>query len=1401
MSIKIKIKYISILFCLVYTIMAFGQSNTLKFEHFIDDKGLTQNTILDVVQDRDGFLWIGTANGLYKYDGQRFTVYRSNIDDSEGLINNMITKLLVDANNVLWIGTVGGLCTLDLNNQTFKHADGNLSFKDITAIYSDKDDGSIWIGTKTSGLYHIIKPNAQEETLEHFYYQPYQSDVINSNSVLSVAKDKHSNLWVGTEKGLNRMYAPKSDAKSFVTVPGFNNAVDAMFLTRSGKFVVGEKGTGLWSLDKPTSVHALNKESFHNYSLNLETSQQSYGNISNIKEDFEGKLWIGVYGYGLYHLNIETGSFNFYTPNDTYEETLSNRRIKTILVDKTNVLWVGTEVGGLNKCDLQNKNIYFLTRNKLSENTLSNASVNAILEADNCLWIGTENGLNQIQFKENYQSPSIKHFFYERINETSGFTNQQTVKSIFKDREGTYWLGKESVYQMQFNKESQRVSHEQTPIKLPNVFSILQDKEGALWFGSFSDGLVKWKKTKKNGKYDFTNVTHYKSDINNEFSIGSNFISCLLEDSKGNIWVGGLQGGISLLKKGKRQNEDRFVTYFHEPNNPKSLSHNSVFSIYEDKDGNYWLGTFGGGLNKMTLDENGDPVFEHFLEKDGLANNAVYGILEDENGYLWMSTDNGISRFNPKDKSFKNFKKGDGLQSNNFRKNAYYKNKHDYLFFGGLKGLNIFHPETLTDNDIPAEPKLTGFKIKNELIEIGKTHNGRVILEEKSGAVDRITKLEHHENTLTFEFAALHFAAPEKNKFKYQLDGFDDSWQDSKGLSFAHYTNLPSGNYSFKVKASNNDGVWNEVPATFNFRIEPPFWYTWWAYSIYILVLSAIIFAIISFLSLQEKEKAAVKVQKEIEQVNRLKLQFFTNISHEFKTPITLILNPIEELLESIGDNALVKPKLQIIQRNANSLLRLVHQLMEFRKIEVGETKLAATKSNVIRFVKEITNSFKASAKKNEVSISFESELKTFEIWFDWDKLEKILNNLIFNAIKFTNAGGEIEVRVLKTVDTDVIAINDQHLKLKYLSIEVEDNGVGIKKDELPFVFHRFYQVNQTRKRTRKGSGIGLAITKDLVELHHGKIEVESQQGEGTKFTIKLPLGKEHLLPEEIVEPAVSDLVTNFDVESEELNGELGINEELTENDFENSVLVVDDNPDIRLLIREGFSKVYKVFEAENGKEGLNVALKEMPDLIVSDILMPEMDGIELTNALKSNIRTSHIPIILLTALNSVEHRIEGLESGADAYIPKPFKMKLLSVRAEKLIESRELMRKRFQTEKELTPEKVTLNSLDEEFLKKIMDLMEANMGNDSYWVDNLVSDMNTSRSTFFRKLKKLTGQSPNDFIRMVRLKRAAQLLEQDELTISQVSYMVGFSDPGYFGKCFRKFFGDSPSNYIKKKV
>ncbi len=1384
-----------------------AQNIDLKFEHFIDEKGFTQSSVMKVIQDLDGYIWIGTLNGLYKYDGQRFTVFRHQFNTPNSLVSNSVYELELDIEGNILIGTGKGISKYNRLTQTFSTYPIVLQNARITAIYPELN-GGLWVGTLHSGLYYFESGDFEGANPINYIHKPNQEKSISSNQIHSIVKDKSGSLWVGTLEGLNKVIF-KNGIAEFIHFESIKESIKLLFVDKKGTLWASQVGHSLIRITNPEKFTSKTQKDFEEYKFDtIKSDTDESGGLLTMFESQNGNLLFGIHGFGLYVFNPNTHKYSAYIHDPSKPESISSNDIESILIDNTNVLWVGTEEGGLNKCDLKQKEFLFFNENVLSKNSLSNSSVNVIAkENDNSFWVGTQNGLNKLTFKNgNYKDPIFEHFYFNNNDSKSNQRVQEHIWSILKDDDADYWLGTtDGIVHMRQDSKSKKISSHLTELDMLEVFSSLEDRNGVLWFGSLIDGLVKWEKNKNNNKFDFSNRVHYLPDSNDKYSISAKEVSCLYEDRKGSIWVGTLQGGLNLIVPGVDNQPDQFVSFQHEPNKPNTLSHNSVFSILEDQEGHFWIGTFGGGLNKMTLPSKGntDPVFKHYTEDDGLANNAVYGILEDNNGDLWISTDDGISHFNPKTETFQNFSKDDGLQSNNFRMAAYYKNNDGYLFFGGLRGLNIFNPSHLKENDIPAPVKLTGFKIKNEDINIGEEYNGRVLFDKTISLISKPLDLKYNENTLTFEFAALHYAAPEKNRFKFKLEGFDKDWVDSKKLPFAHYTNLSPGNYTFKVKASNNDALWNEDFANIKLSIHPPFWLTWWAYLIYSFIILGVLWGVQSYLNLRSQQRATLQVQKEIEEVNKLKLQFFTNISHEFKTPITLILNPIEELLESVGDNLSIQSKLKVVQRNANSLLRLVHQLMEFRKVEVGETKLGTTKANIINFIREITFSFRASAKKNEINLSFESELYSADAWFDWDKLEKILNNLIFNAIKFTPSGGQVTVRVSRSKDNDELYIVDRDIKTQYLQIEIKDNGDGIGKNQLPYVFQRFYQVNKPKKggSANKGSGIGLAITKDLVDLHHGVIEVESEEGQGTCFLIKLPLGNSHLFPEEIIEMTVPEPLSEKEMDLDYSNEDDELDKDQLDSAYKNTILIVDDNEEIRELVKEGFTKGYNTFEAENGKEALNIALKEMPDIIISDVLMPEMDGVEFCHCLKTNIRTSHIPIILLTALNSVEHRIKGLESGADAYIPKPFKMKLLTVRVEKLIASRDLMRKRFQTEKELTPEKITLSSIDEEFLKKIMDFMEANMGRESYWVDELASDMNTSRSTFFRKLKKLTGQAPNDFMRMIRLKRAVQLLEQNELTISQVSYMVGFNDPNYFGKCFRKFYGDTPSNYIKEKL
>lgn len=1390
---KIASREFLVLLIFIGIINFMSSQNPGYFQRITTEDGLSQSDITTIIQDDDGFMWFGTHDGLNRYDGYSFKIFKPDFNKENSIPSNLIYALEKDLNGNLWIGTTGaGLVYFNKAEEKFTtYKNDNvkgLNSNNIGVLYRDSEN-RLWIGTR-NGLNMLDLKNPKE----NFEFKQYRLELDphffsgGTQSVNTIYEDGNGLIWAGGFAGLYRL-SRESNGDEYLRLAnrelGLPNVAVRAIKEINGRLLVATND-GMY-YQKPDGNSLKLKKIFD-------------GSFNNILID-NSVIWIGT-NKGLWKVGINTGDKTFnilqkfeYDPKDF--NSINKNNIMSLYRDRTGIIWAGTNGGGVNKFD-PNRKPFSHVRKTLNPQSLSYDKIRSFFEdSNNTLWVGTEGGgLNRLLSNKNYNA-------YSKFSE---LLNVYAIREI-KRGDKRYLLfggqGIPSMFELDITNPKTTNFKNVVPINDFNnsIFSLLVDSRNYLWIGTYSGGLHRWILNEDNKTFKKSLFMH---DINNATSVAGDIIRNIFEDSAGNIWVGTSKGLSMLPENEVGEKQPRFNHFKRESGNKSSLSHNYILTINEDENGGIWIGTLGGGLNKLEKqkDSNSYQITKSYSEANGLPNNVVKGVLIDELENLWISTNKGLTKLNPNTEEFKNYDVNDGLQSNEFQELSCLKRKNGEFLFGGVNGYNIFYPKKLRENTFVPETVITKFFISNKEVGVREEVNGKVILQ-NSITKTKSVQLNYFQNNISFDFAALHYVASQKNKFEYKLEGFDNSWQfTTADKRHAAYTNLAPGKYIFKVKSSNNDDLWNETPAEIELIINPPFWLTWWAYGIYGLLILGVFWSIQSYFNLRSQQKASLRIQKEVEEVNRLKLQFFTNISHEFKTPITLILNPIEELLESVNNSVSVKTKLKIVQRNANSLLRLVHQLMEFRRIEVGETKLGATQANIVSFLKEITFSFKATARKNNIDLDFESDYYKLDAWFDWDKLEKIINNLISNAIKFTPNEGEIKVKVVKPPEGSLMSIEEKGIQVEFLQIEVVDTGKGINKDELPYVFHRFYQVNTPNNQANKGSGIGLAITKDLVDLHHGTISVNSKKEEGSTFIIKLPLGNEHLLDEEMIfikEPV--PFIENDEIDAEFVNDE-GLEEHSsTEEKKKLAALIVDDNPDIRLLVKEGLSETYTIFEAENGKEGFNVALKEMPDLIISDILMPEMDGIELCGALKTNIRTSHIPIILLTALNSVEHRIKGLETGADAYIPKPFKMKLLSVRAEKLIETRESMRIRFQTEKEITPEKVTLNSVDEEFLRKIMDLMETNMSNDSYWVDNLVTDMGTSRSTLFRKLKKLTGQSPNDFIRIVRLKRAAQLLEQNELNIAQVSYMVGFSDPGYFGKCFRKFFGDSPSHYVKKKL
>ncbi|WP_343328680.1 hybrid sensor histidine kinase/response regulator transcription factor [Polaribacter staleyi] len=1374
---------LTILTILLYflVIKTFAQKS-IYFEAITTSKGLSQSDVNAIHQDEDGFMWFGTHDGLNRYDGHSFKVYKPNLDDISTISSNLIYKIEDDQDGNLWIGTTGGgLIYFDRTLEkftTYKHNKeviNSLNGNNISCLYRDKKN-RLWVGTNKGINMLDLKATNNKVVFKHIkiYDEPPVPSNINLLSVDTVYEDSIGQIWFGGYNGIYKLSIGFNGDEYFKNINKeieLPNAVVRDITEKDGRLLLATSD-GLFYKTKNTEKIIVKKI--------LD------GSFNNLIVD-KNIIWAGTTN-GLWEIRYnsskdEIKKIKKYVYDPRQPNSISKDIITDLYKDKSGIIWAGTNGGGVNKFDPNRKEFIHVQKTQ-NEKSLSYDKIRSFYEDSNQnLWVGTEGGGLNKRLK-NYNS-------YNKFQELKNVYAIEEVK--IKDK--TYLLiggsGDPNFFQLDISNPKSKVTSIKPYSEFRNsIFSLLQDSRNYLWIGTYNGGLYRWK---LDAEGNFYQKDCFLNNTEDPQSLSGNIIRNVFEDSNGNIWVA-TSNGLSILSKEEVGKEyPKFKILKKGVDKKLSLSHNYILSIYEDHNKDIWIGTFGGGLNKIVRTAtNTYEVVKVYSEKDGLPNNVIKGILEDDNGNLWLSSNKGITSFNPEKETFRNYDINDGLQDNEFQELAYLKRKNGDFLFGGVKGFNVFKPKKLKENNYFPETVITKISISNKEVVVGKAYDDKVLL---SKAVNKTKEInfKHSQNNISFEFASLHFAAPEKNKFKYRLEGFDSDWQNTTSSKrFAAYTNLAPGNYRFNVKSSNNDGLWNNDYTSIALHIETPFWLTWWACTVYGVLILSFLLSIISYFNLKSKQKAAVQIQKEVEEVNKLKLQFFTNISHEFKTPITLILNPVEELLESdINNEAFLKSKLNIVKRNADSLLRLVHQLMEFRRIEVGETKLGATKSNIINFVREIVFSFKAIANKKDVTVSFECEVYQVDIWFDWDKLEKILNNLIFNAIKFTPEGGEVKIIISKP-SKNKIHIESRDIKTEYLQIEVKDNGVGISKDELPYVFQRFYQVNQVKKDENKGSGIGLAIVKDLVDLHHGTIEVFSEEFNGTNFILKFPLGKEHLLSDEIIEINVSEPINEEELDLEE--------KLIPEGNNKSTVLVVDDNKDIRQLIKDGLSKNYNILEAEHGREALSISLKMIPDIVITDVLMPEMDGVELCHKIKTNIRTSHIPVIMLTALNSVEHKIKGLESGADAYLPKPFKMKLLCVRVGKLIESRDLMRKRFQTEKELTPEKVTLNSTDEAFLRKIMDFMEINMAKETYWVDELAFDMNTSRSTFFRKLKKLTGQSPNDFMRLIRLKRAMQLLEQNELPISQVSYMVGFSDPGYFGKCFRKVYGNSPSKFLKTK-
>jgi len=923
-------------------------------------------------------------------------------------------------------------------------------------------------------------------------------------------------------------------------------------------------------------------------------------------------------------------------------------------------------------------------------------------------------------------------------------------------------------------------------VRLPDysIEKIIEDYEGHLWF-STTHGLAEY--IPGRGYYD-GRIVHYYHDDFDPNTLSDNFIRDIYAepapmDGAKVLWVGTRNG---LNRMALRRGEVRINRLYHDPADRTSLPGNFISVIHGDREGRLWISALGGGLCKMTRGRDGksQASFQWINSEDESLVRDVETLLEDEQGRFWLGG-YGLTRYDPRSNEFKYYDVSDGLQSNSFKVWSAYKNRTGEMVFGGTDGFNIFHPDSITDNPVVPTLAFTGIKVFNNELKAGRKFRGRDVLDRNIVATRAIT-LPYFMNNLSVYFSALHFTSPLKNQYKYKLEGADNAWSYGNGTSaFSNYTHLQPGHYTLVVHGSNSDNVWNDEPIRLGITILPPFWQTTGAYVLYGLAFLVLLYLFREYSVIRANEKSKLVLErirrKQVEELNDIKLQFFTNVSHELRTPLSLISAPIEELKESTGLSKHLSEKINLVYQNIVRITRIVDEILDFRKFEKQQMKLEAAEGDIVGFVRDVSEFFRSSAEKRQIEYAFRSDVPELPLWFDRDQLEKVLFNILSNAFKYTPEKGRIAISCTRGPGREAFTVS------------IFNSGPEIPREDLGHVFDPFYQ---SRSLKSKGTGIGLSIARSVIEQHKGKIWVENVRDQGVQFSMSLPMGNKHLSREDIKQDVVSSEDISIYQKSARLNGEDTTVTATMPERKAFQLLVVEDNAELRNYLAGMLGSRYHVIEAVDGEEAYTMALEHNPDLVLSDVMMPKMDGMELCRKLKSNAATSHIPIILLTARTSVMHKISSFETGADEYITKPFSYKLLLARIENLLESRESLKKRFRSNVSIEPSAVTVTSLDERILQSCIEAVEKYMDDPDLHVDMICHEVGISRPQLYRKIKSLTGLSINQFIRSVRLKRAAQILRQDNSSIKEVMVQVGFSNSSYFTKAFKEEFHCTPSEF-----
>ncbi len=1345
----------------------------INFKAITAKEGLPSNTVNVIIKDKYGLMWFGTSNGLSKFDGSNFTVYRHEVGNEHSLPTNDIVSLYEDKQGRLWVGSSnGGIYYYDRNSDRFLAFEGKNQLPTIQnvsarAFYEDRE-GRLWIGTygnviiidlKTSKI--IAKPVRDKKI-----------DEPGSFVVLSIFEDSRHRVWLGSNKGLF-LYNRKTDSfKGFThsnTDPNSisHDAIKTITEDTNGNIWFGtQNGLNKWLSDGHFKIYRTETDNKHSIINNV---------IFALYSDSYGKLWVGTEnGLDIYDPDTDSFQHNVNDPRDIF--SIRNNSIRSIYIDPVGIYWVGTFRGGVAKYDKILPLFDLKLSNHFDSQGLSAPLVNCFAEyKGGKVFVGTDGGGLSL-FDKN-----TRLFKPYPLRGKAGKT-VGVILSLLMDHLGKLWAGtyNNGVFCIDPSTGNYRqFTADGTPnsIASNDVSALMEDGNGKIWIGTIGGGVSvfdpassKFEQFNKKAASTFAP----KLPLND-------FINAIRRGPGGDIWIASNGTGIAVY-----HSSNGTVSRYNKVTN--NLSDDIVQSVFVAKDHTVWVGT-NQGLSYFNANTE---KFITYTEKNGLANASIKTIIEDERGTLWLSTDLGISLFDRRQKVFRNFTNENGVQQGSFLSGAGLKTSGGDIYFGGEEGFNFFNPASLPDASAPSRVLLTDLKINNITVVPGED----AAIQQQIG-ISKEIQLKYGQN-FSIGYVALDYTSPMQNHYAYKLEGFDDDWNYVRKTRVANYTNIDPGEYVFKVKADNNDKFSNNVLTSVKVVVSPPFWRTNFAYFLYAALFCLLIFWIrqrgINNLKLQfAREQEELRVEQLIEterreaaqlrELDKEKIQFLTNLSHEFRTPISLIAAPVEKLIgKKLGND--VNDELGVINRNIRRLLNLVNQLLDFRKMEEHQLKLNLASADVITFINETAESFKDIATKKQISLEIKNSRPHWLAWFDQDKLERIIFNLLSNAFKFTPAGGLI------TLETEV----NENAVIPYIKITVSDTGVGVPEKDLNIIFDRFYQSQQPSYILNQGTGIGLSIIKEFVELHEGNIVATLLPERGMRFVVELPLKPDAAKVEPTVIPKEEPQVPTALADK-------GLNGHATPVNDIIRILLVEDNDEFRGYLAEHLQKHYQIIEASNGKEGWQKALSAHPQLVVSDVSMPEMSGVELSKKLKNDKRTRHIPIILLTAANGEDEQLRGLNAGANDYLTKPFNFQILHARISNLLELNKSLKDTYSKHIHMVAEQpMETESSDVKLLNSLMAFMESRLSDPELSVEELSKYAGMSRGSLYYKLIELTGLTPIEYMRSVKLEKAAALLQTSDYNVAQIAYMTGFGTPSYFSRMFKGKFGVLPSEYLNDK-